>query len=248
MFALVTGACGLLGSSLVQTLLAEGSKVLAVDINQVSLDHLSSTTSSSNLITLSADITSEHGIQGMFEFVSTLDSPITAIAHCAYPRSVGWGTPFEDLSSRHLFEDLNLQLGGTILLCKSAVKYFYSNGGGSMVLLSSIQGVSAPKFDHYAGTNMTSPIEYSAIKSGIISITRWLAKYCANKNIRVNCVSPGGILADQPQVFLENYRKSCTNHGMLQPSQVASFIYFLLSDSSSAMNGQNVIVDDGWTL
>ena len=70
---------------------------------------------------------------------------------------------------------------------------------------------SAPKFSHYVGTSMTSPIEYAAIKSGVISITRWLAKYYSNQNIRVNCVSPGGILADQPKSFCDKYRDSCTN-------------------------------------
>ena len=69
---------------------------------------------------------------------------------------------------------------------------FLRQGGGDLVHVSSVQGVQAPKFDHYEGTQMSSPIEYAAIKSGIISITRWLAKYHANKGIRVNCVSPGG--------------------------------------------------------
>ena len=95
---------------------------------------------------------------------------------------------------------------------------------------------------------MNSPVEYAAIKSGIISITRWLAKYFANQGIRVNCVSPGGILDGQPQVFLERYRQSCTNIGMLTADQVASAIVYLLSPQSAAINGHNMIIDDGWSL
>ena len=95
---------------------------------------------------------------------------------------------------------------------------------------------------------MTSPVEYAAIKAGIISITRWLAKYYANKEIRVNCVSPGGIIDDQPSVFLERYRLSCTNIGMLSSDQVAAAIIFLLSPQSAPINGQNIVVDDGWSL
>ena len=79
--------------------------------------------------------------------------------------------------------------------------------GGNLIHISSIQGISAPKFEHYEGTNMSSPIEYSAIKSGVIAITKWLAKKYKNMNIRVNCVSPGGILDNQPIKFLEKYRK-----------------------------------------
>ena len=95
---------------------------------------------------------------------------------------------------------------------------------------------------------MSSPIEYAAIKSGIISITRWLAKYYSNQNIRVNCVSPGGILDNQPKQFIESYRRSCTNYGMLNSEQVSSVITFLLSPDAEAINGQNLIVDDGWSI
>lgn len=95
---------------------------------------------------------------------------------------------------------------------------------------------------------MGSPIEYAAIKAGIISITRWLAKYYANQNIRVNCVSPGGVLDNQPKDFLQRYRKSCTNIGMLSAEQIAAVVVFLLTPDAAAINGQNIIVDDGWTL
>ena len=95
---------------------------------------------------------------------------------------------------------------------------------------------------------MHSPIEYSAIKAGVISITRWLARYYANMNIRVNCVSPGGVRDQQPDSFLAAYRSSCTNVGMLEASQVAGSVVFLLSPESFAINGQNLLVDDGWSL
>ena len=114
--------------------------------------------------------------------------------------------------------------------------------------ISSIQGICAPKFEHYKGTAMTSPIEYAAIKAGVIAITRWLAKYHSCQGIRVNCVSPGGILGAQPADFLLRYRDSCTNIGMLSPEQVASAILFILSPAAGAVNGQNIVVDDGWSL
>lgn len=84
---------------------------------------------------------------------------------------------------------------------------------------------------------MRSPVEYDAIKAGAISIVHWLAKYNANQNIRVNCVSPGGTLDRQPEIFLQRYRESCTNFGMLSVEQVASVVTFLLSPGSSAING-----------
>ena len=83
------------------------------------------------------------------------------------------------------------------MFSQSAVSLFKEQGYGNLIHLSSIQGVSSPKFHHYNGTKMVSPIEYSAIKSGIISITKYLAKYCGGNNIRVNCISPGGISDNQ---------------------------------------------------
>ena len=95
---------------------------------------------------------------------------------------------------------------------------------------------------------MSSPIEYSAIKSGIISITKWLAKYYKNKNIKVNCLSPGGIIDNQPKSFLEQYKKSCFSKGMLNPEDLNGTILFLLSDASKYISGQNIIIDDGWSI
>ena len=134
----------------------------------------------------------------------------------------------EDLEENDLNMDLNMQLGGAILFSKYILKFFSENKGGNFIHISSIQGLGAPKFEHYEGTSMHSPIEYTAIKAGIIAITKWLAKYYKGKNIRVNCISPGGILDNQPKEFLAKYRESCTNFGMLNSSQVSELIIFYL--------------------
>ena len=95
---------------------------------------------------------------------------------------------------------------------------------------------------------MVSPIEYSAIKAGIISITKYLAKYYKGNNIRVNCISPGGIKDKQEETFLNKYRKSCNIKGMLDSQDVSGLALFLISDNSLFINGQNILVDDGWSL
>ena len=95
---------------------------------------------------------------------------------------------------------------------------------------------------------MTSPIEYSAIKSGIISITKYLSKYYKKRNLRVNCISPGGIRNNQPNIFIENYNSSCNSKGLLDSEDLTGLILFLISDKSKYINGQNIIIDDGWSL
>ena len=109
-------------------------------------------------------------------------------------------------------------------------------------------GVRSPKFENYRGLKMTSPAEYSVIKSGIISLTSYLAKLYKKKNILVNCISPGGIKNNQPNKFIQRYKESCGSKGLLDNEDAIGSIIFLLSDSSKYINGQNIIVDDGWSL
>lgn len=248
---LITGAAGRIGSAIAHQLHDQGASLI---LNDISFDLLSEVEASfnqkrlSSCIAIPMDATSEEGISTLLQISTGHFTRIHSAVHCAYPRSQSWGDSIEDLNSSSLFQDLSTQLGGAILFSKLIIRHFLAHGGGNLLHMSSIQGISAPKFEHYAGTAMHSPIEYSAIKSGVISITKWLAKYYSDNKIRVNCISPGGILDNQPQSFLKAYRSSCTNIGMISADHVASMAVFLLSNTSSSVNGQNFVVDDGWSL
>ena len=95
---------------------------------------------------------------------------------------------------------------------------------------------------------MRSPIEYSIIKSGIINMTKYLAKYFKGSNIRFNCISPGGIRDNQPKSFIKKYKDSCLSKGLLDSDDLLSAFKFLLSEESKYVNGQNIIIDDGWSI
>ena len=248
---LITGAGGRIGSAISKQALLAGARIVLVDISLSSLDRLLTELPNSHverITVFEGDTATSEGIEKLVTKTIEAVGTLHAAVHSAYPRSKGWGSDFESFDPENLFSDLKSQLGGAILFSRRIIQCFRDQGHGNLIHLSSIQGVQAPKFYHYEGTNMTSPIEYSAIKAGIISMTRWLAKYTANQNIRVNCVSPGGILDSQPSEFLRRYRESCTNIGMLSADNVASLIVFLLSSGAIAINGQNILVDDGWTL
>jgi len=248
---LITGAAGRIGSATARMLGAQGSHLIISDINEKALEQLGQELQESfgnDVAIIPADASSTAGIRELLSSAIECHPRVHAAVHSAYPRSQNWGARIEDVEEASLSQDLSMQMGGAILFSKAMMKHFQKHGGGNLVHVSSIQGISAPKFDHYADTSMHSPIEYAAIKAGVISITRWLAKYYSNQNIRVNCVSPGGISEDQPESFVKRYFESCTNIGMLSAEQVAGSICFLLSSQSVAINGQNLIVDDGWSL
>jgi len=245
---LVTGACGLLGQQIVREIVVQNGCVLATDTDTDKAKSLFQALPSEQIQFMPLDIIDSDSIdQAIASGIKQFGS-VDACVNSAYPRSKNWGTALEYLTMEDIQEHLKLQLGGAILLSQRIMKHFISQAHGNFIQLSSIQGIATPKFEHYEGTSMYSSVEYSVAKAGIISMTRWLAKYYKNKNIRVNCVSPGGILDQQPQSFLEKYRDSCTSKGMLDPTDVAGTVLFLLSDQSKYINGQNIVIDDGWSL
>lgn len=245
---IITGGAGRIGCELAKQLVLKKENVLISDFNKKKLHQIKNEIKSKHLEIYSSDLTNVKNIEKLIKLANKKFGTINAAVHCSYPTSKGWGTKFENLKEKYLKEDLHKQLGGTILFSQKIIKYFLKQKEGNLILVSSIQGSHQPKFEHYKNLNMSSPIEYSAIKSGVISVTKYLSKYCKKKNIRVNCISPGGIEDKQPMVFKTRYKSSCNSKGLLNPEDIAHSILFLLSDKSQYINGQNLIVDDGWSL
>jgi NAD(P)-dependent dehydrogenase (short-subunit alcohol dehydrogenase family) len=245
---MITGAAGRIGSAIAQGVISQGGKVIFVDVNKTGLEQVTSNLSEERFLMVFADagIPDEADLcirEGMAKF-----GRIDAAIHSAYPRSTGWGARFENIQQKHLNEDLSGHLGGSILFSQRILEFFKKQGHGNLIHVSSIMGVVAPRFENYVGTKMTSPIEYTAIKAALIAITKYLAKYYKGNNIRVNCISPGGILDQQPESFLEKYRSCCNDKGMLDAEDLVGTALYLLSDQSRYVTGQNIILDDGWSL
>ena len=106
----------------------------------------------------------------------------------------------------------------------------------------------APRFDIYKNTDMTLPVEYAAIKSALQHLSLYVSAYTKNSRFRVNCVSPGGILDGQNESFLNKYNFSSRTKGMLDPEDIIGTVAFLCSDSSRYICGQNIVVDDGFSI
>jgi NAD(P)-dependent dehydrogenase (short-subunit alcohol dehydrogenase family) len=246
---IVTGGSGRIGSAIVKALLERGAKVTIADVKYPKFVDELSHPERQSVTFFEGDVTQVEIADKAIIHTKEKFGYLNGAVHSAYPRSSAWGTRFENLQQEYLSYDLNAQLGGSIMFAQRIIKTFReSKTEASLVLVSSIQGLSAPKFRHYEGTSMTSPIEYSAIKAGVNAIARYLAKYLVGENIRVNTVSPGGIRDEQPEQFLRRYREECVNKGMLDADDIVGAICFLLSDDAKYINGQNVVVDDGWSV
>jgi len=244
----ITGGAGLIGSAFSKVIVENGGKVLIGDVSIDRGESLQNELGDDDSLFVEVNTSDVSSIDAFLEKGKENFGKIDSAIHCAYPRSEQWGTRFEELEPEGLKDDLFHQLGGAILFSQRLIHLFTIQGYGNLVHISSIQGIAAPKFEHYDGTTMVSPIEYSAIKSGIISITKYLAKYCKGENIRVNCVSPGGILDNQPKFFLEKYNDTCSSKGMLDGQDLIGTMVYLLTNMSKYVNGQNIVIDDGWSL
>jgi len=194
------------------------------------------------------DITSKESIDEFIINVTNEFGVINGIVNNAYPRNKNYGRKFEEVEFSDFCENVNLHLGGYFLTCQCFAEYFKKSGGGCIVNVSSIYGVVAPRFNIYSNTTMTMPVEYAAIKSALIHLTKYIAQYYTGCNLKINTLSLGGIFDNQPESFINEYNKYSINKGMLDPCDVTGSLLFLLSDASKFINGQNIIVDDGWSL
>ncbi|GAA0789713.1 MULTISPECIES: oxidoreductase [Pseudomonadati] len=241
---LVLGAGGLLGKTVVEALLANKAEVIATDINtdtllahfgldndQLSIEHL--------------DVNNEVEVVSFFQNLE----PIDGVVNCSYPRNKDYGKKLFDVSLASFNDNISLHLGAAFLIMQqSAALFLRQNAPLSIVNVSSIYGVVAPKFEIYDDTNMTMPVEYAAIKSAIVHLNKYFASYIHDSRFRVNSISPGGLFDAQPDAFLDKYKQLTMGAGMLNATDMTGSILFLLSEQSKYITGQNLIIDDGFSL
>ena len=228
---LITGCCGHIGSYLVNNIhkIKKIKKTFIVDnFNSTQINSLFMSKKKNNLKFYKLDLTKMNSLDKL--------GKIDYIIHLA------------SLTNAEGSFDSKNEMYKNNISCMKNIINFCKKKKSKLIHISSIQGVSAPKFEHYKGLKMNSPIAYTAIKSGIIAITKYLAKYYGKNNIQVNCISPGGIKDSQPKVFVKRYKNSCLSKGLLEINDLQPIVFFLTSDNSKYINGQNIIIDDGWSL
>lgn len=237
---IVTGAGGLIGRESVKHLSANGAKVVAVDRNTIS---------SEAELFLTYDVTKISDIDALIAEVISKYGRIDGLVNLAYPRTSDWGSKFEDIPFESWQQNVDMQMNAVFYICQKVLAVMKTQQSGSIVNIASIYGVVGNDFNLYSDFGGTSPAAYAAIKGGLVNFTRYLASYYGKYNIRVNCMSPGGVLdaKNQHESFIKKYSEKSPLKRLGNPEEMAPAISFLLSDDASFITGHNLMVDGGWT-
>tara|TARA_R100000773_G_C4173565_1_gene86269 strand:- start:37 stop:750 length:714 start_codon:yes stop_codon:yes gene_type:complete len=158
----------------------------------------------------------------------------------------GPGGAFESLSEYEWDLSIDVIMKGTFLCSQVFCPFFANKGGGIVVNISSVLGVIAPNQSIYGES--FKPITYSAAKHGIVGMTKYLATYYAQSNVRVNALSPGGVFDNHPDEFVGKLTNLIPMKRMADRNEYKGSIAFLCSDASSYMTGHNLIVDGGMSV
>lgn len=235
---LVTGGTGLLGKSIIEKLLSEGARVINADINLYETPDFTS---------ILCDITSEDSVKGSVAKIIAKYGRIDGLVNNAYPRTDDWGAKFEDIKLESWKKNVDFQLNSYFFMSQEVLRRMRLQKSGSIVNIASIYGVVGPDFSIYDNTSMTMPAAYSAIKGGIINLSRYLASYYGPHGIRVNCISPGGVFNHQNVDFVNKYESKVPLRRMALPADISPAVLFLLTEDAAYITGQNLIIDGGWT-
>jgi NAD(P)-dependent dehydrogenase (short-subunit alcohol dehydrogenase family) len=235
----VTGGSGLLGNTLLKQIEAEGGIGINGDMQG----------DKENIFPfIPLDITVEVSIENFIQQVVDKYGRIDGWVNNAYPRTADWGGHLEEIPLASWKSNIDMHLNGYYACCKHVLLQMKKQGFGAVVNMSSIYGMNGPDFTVYEGTEIINPVAYSAIKGGILNLSRYLASYYGSYQVRVNCVSPGGIFDHQPKPFVEAYSKKTPLKRMGTPEDIAPSVCFLLSDDARYITGHNLVVDGGWSI
>ena len=261
--ALITGGAGMLGIQHAAAILEADGSVVITDLKQKDLDEaseiLSEKFSKIKIHLHPMDVTDEKSIQATLDILSRENIRVDIlINNAAIDPKVNADSGILESSRLEHFEldQWNLQVNVGLTGAFLCAKYFgsamaHDGQGGVIINIASDLSVISPDQRLYRTEGIENhlqpvkPVTYSVIKSGLIGLTKYLATYWADKGVRCNALSPGGVYSGQGEDFVNKLTSLIPAGRMAHADEYRSSLQYLCSDASSYMNGQNVVVDGG---
>jgi NAD(P)-dependent dehydrogenase (short-subunit alcohol dehydrogenase family) len=255
---IVTGGAGIIGRELVRGLLTQRANVVVADIDGKAAAAfaagLRDEFHDNCVMAITTDVTNAKSVQKMVAQTVRQWGKIDFLLNNAAlfgtdPKD--YYAPFEEYSLEEWRRIMAVDLDGVFLVAREVGKQMVAQRtGGSIVQTSSIYGVMASdpriyKGSTFKGYAINNPAVYSAAKAGVVGLTRWLATYWADQNIRVNAIAPGGTMAFENDVFMRKYSNRVPMGRMAYSSEMVGAVIYLVSDASSYVTGQCLMIDGG---
>lgn len=257
--AVVTGGAGLLGAEFCNTLAEAGATVVVADLNKSAGIQLADDIirHGGKAISLPVDVTDSQSVIDMVDSTLRALNRLDILVNSAAldpkfdPQHGGHANTFEEYPLEQWNQALSVNLTGAFLCCQAAGRVMLGQGGGVMINMSSIYGITAPDqrlYQKQGEEPAYKPAYYPVTKTGILGLTTFLAAYYAGKNIRVNAISPGGVFNGHDEDFVKAYSAKTVLGRMAYKDDMNGALLFLASDASAYVTGANIIVDGGWSI
>lgn len=241
---LITGAYGLVGKDVCKFLMDNGAIIIAVGRREEKLKDLKDDLK--NITIFKTDISKENEAIALWGSLTKKFKKIDVLVNIAAKST---SNTFENLMAKEWDEIIATNLRGTFLMCREGVNSGLLKNGSSIINISSIYGIISPDQRIYGDTDINSSLVYGSSKAGVVQLTKYLATYLADRRIRVNCISPGGIFNNQPEYFLQRYVKKTPLGRMGAVDDILGAIVFLSSKNASGyITGANIVIDGGFTI
>jgi NAD(P)-dependent dehydrogenase (short-subunit alcohol dehydrogenase family) len=229
--ALITGAAGLLGMKHAEAIKEAGGSVILTDVID-SPDYVY------------MDVTNKESIERVASDLGRVDILINNAA--SNPKMVNKGeNRFENFSLERWNQGIQINLTGAFLCSQIFINKMINDGvEGVVINVASDLGVIAP--DQRIYENDVKPVDYSVSKYALVGLTKYLATYFADKGIRINSISPGGVYTgEQDDAFVERLVNLIPMRRMANADDYKGAIVFLCSNASVYMTGENMVIDGG---
>lgn len=257
--ALVTGGAGLLGKEFCLTLAQAGAQVYVSDIDDQAVSSIAEDIQQQGYQAkgIRLDVTDPKSVEMVMTKILKQSGQLDILVNSAAldpkfdpDHAASSSNAFEDYPLQSWQDALDVNLTGPFLVSQAAAREMVRNGKGSIINICSTYGLGGPDqriYEKPAQPRVYKPVYYTVTKAGILGLTKYLATYYANSEIRVNALTPGGVFNDHDETFVKNYASRTVIGRMAHKDEMNGALLFLASDASSYMTGGNVVVDGGWT-
>jgi NAD(P)-dependent dehydrogenase (short-subunit alcohol dehydrogenase family) len=243
---LLTGAAGLFGRGLASALAQAGATLIIASRSADKLQAVAEeeTARGHRVFAEAFDQGDEASILALRDRIQERFGPLHGLVNNSVLRSMKG----EQGSVEQWEDSMRVNATGVMLMHRHFGSSMAEAGRGSIVNIGSIQGMIGPSYELYEGTQMGDmPPDYFFHKGGMQNLTRFYAALYGPKNVRVNCLAPGGFFNNQPEAFVRRYSEHTMLNRMADDEDLGGSVIFLLSEASRYITGVNLPVDGGYT-